>query len=331
MRLTKYVGPLKFDGPSIYEDGNLNFDVIILFFGLGAFAGLARADLRLPTGLFESLSLYLLLALGLKGGVELARFPLGDVMLQAIPVVSLGFLLPLLCYPVLRRLGRLPAADSASIAAHYGSVSVATFAVGIAHLDSLGISYETYLPVFVVLLEMPAIGVGIWLARRAGVGRKGGASLAHEVFLNKGILLMGGGLLIGAVAGPSGAEPIAPVFVDLFKGVLALFLVEMGFIAASRLKDLRELGVFLLAFGTLMPLVGAALGALAGTLAGLSSGGVMVVATLGASASYIAVPAAMRMAIPEARHHLSITLSLAITFPFNVLVGIPLYTNLLVR
>ena len=307
----------------------MNIDIIILFFGLGAFAGLVRADLSLPEGLYESLSLYLLLALGLKGGVELAQFPLADVMLQAVPVVAIGLLLPLLCYPILRRLGRLPVADAASISAHYGSVSVATFAVGIAHLDGLGISYEAYLPVFVVLLEMPAIGIGIWLARRAGLGSGGGASLAHEVFLNKGILLMGGGLLIGAVAGPTGVEPIAPLFVDLFKGVLALFLVEMGLIAASRLKDLRELGVFLLAFGTLMPLVGAAIGALAGSIAGLSPGGVTMVAILGASASYIAVPAAMRYAIPEARHHISITLSLAITFPFNVLIGVPLYTKLL--
>jgi hypothetical protein len=309
----------------------MNLDIIILFFGLGAFAGLVRADFRLPTGLYESLTLYLLLALGLKGGVELARFPLKDVLLQAVPVLAMGLLLPLVCYPVLRRLGRLPVADSASIAAHYGSVSVATFAVGIAHLDSLRISYESYLPVFVVLLEMPAIGVGIWLARRAGVGRDSGASLAHEVFLNKGILLMGGGLLIGAVAGQSGVAPVAPVFVDLFKGLLALFLVEMGFIAASRLKDLRELGLFLLAFGTLMPLVGAAMGAVAGSLAGLSPGGITMVAILGASASYIAVPAAMRIAIPEARDHVSITLSLAITFPFNVLVGIPFYTNFLAR
>ena len=309
----------------------MNLDVIILFFGLGAFAGLVRADLKLPTGLYDSLSIYLLLALGLKGGVELARFPIAEVLGQAIPIVSVGLLLPLLCYPILRRLGRLPVADAASIAAHYGSVSVATFAVGLAHLDGLGIPHEAYLPVFVVLLEMPAIGVGIWLARRAGVGKGGGASLAHEVFLNKGILLMGGGLLIGAAAGPAGAEPIAPFFFGLFKGMLALFLVEMGLIAASRLKDLRELGLFLLAFGTLMPLVGAALGAAAGTVAGLSPGGVTMIAVLGASASYIAVPAAMRMAIPEARHHLSITLSLAITFPFNVLVGIPLYTALLAR
>lgn len=290
-----------------------------------------RADFKLPTGLYESLSLYLLLALGLKGGVELARFPIGDVMLQAIPVVAMGLLLPLVCYPILRRFGRLPVADAASISAHYGSVSVATFAVGIAHLDSLAIFYEAYLPVFVVLLEMPAIGVGIWLARRSGVGQGSGVSLAHEIFLNKGILLMGGGLLIGAISGPSGVEPIAPVFVDLFKGVLALFLVEMGFIAASRLKELREFGVFLLAFGTLMPLIGAAMGVGAGTLAGLSTGGVTMVAILGASASYIAVPAAMRIAIPEARNHLSITLSLAITFPFNVLVGIPLYTHFLIR
>ncbi len=309
----------------------MNIDVIILFFALGAFSALVRSDLRLPTGLYEALSLYLLLALGLKGGVELARFPVADVMLQALPIVTIGLLLPLLCYPILRKFGRLPVADSASIAAHYGSVSVATFAVGIAHLDSLGISYEAYLPVFVVLLEMPAIGVGIWLARRAGIGRSGLGSLAHEVFLNKGILLMGGGLLIGAVAGPSGIEPIAPVFVDLFKGVLALFLVEMGIVAASRLKDLRELGVFLLAFGTLMPLVGAVLGALSGTVAGLSPGGVTMIAVLGGSASYIAVPAAMRMAIPEAKPHLSITLALAITFPFNVLVGIPIYTTLIVR
>lgn len=309
----------------------MNIDIVILFFALGAFAGLVRSDLRLPSGLYDTLTLYLLLAIGLKGGVELARFPLGDVLLQALPVVAIGLLLPLLAYPVLRFAGGLPVADAASIAAHYGSVSVATYAVGVAHLDSLGIAYEAYLPVFVVLLEMPAIGVGIWLARRAGVGASGGGKLAHEIFLNKGILLMGGGLVIGAVAGPEGVEPVAPLFIDLFKGALALFLVEMGLIAASRLGDLRQLGLFLVAFGTLMPLAGALAGAVAGTLAGLSPGGVTMVAILGASASYIAVPAAMRIAVPEARHSLSITASLAITFPFNVLVGVPLYTDLVTR
>jgi hypothetical protein len=307
----------------------MNLDIVILFFALGAFAGLVRADLRLPHGLYDTLSLYLLLAIGLKGGIELAKFPLGEVLRQALPIMSIGLILPLLAYPVLRWLGKLPVADAASIAAHYGSVSVATYAVGVAHLDSLGIAYESYLPVFVVLLEMPAIGIGIWLARRAGIGATAGGQLAHEIFLNKGILLMGGGLLIGAVAGPAGVEPVAPLFIDLFKGALALFLVEMGLIAASRLQELRQLGVFLVLFGTLMPLAGALLGAAAGTLAGLSAGGVVMIAVLGASASYIAVPAAMRIAIPEARHNLSITASLAITFPFNVLVGVPLYTELL--
>ena len=305
----------------------MNVDIIILFFALGAFAGLVRSDLRLPHGLYETLSLYLLLAIGLKGGVELARFDTGTVLAQAIPVVAMGLLLPFLAYPVLRYIGGLPVADAASIAAHYGSVSVATYAVGVAYLDSHGIAFEAYLPVFVVLLEMPAIGIGIWLARRGGSGVSGGAQLAHEIFLNKGILLMGGGLVIGALVGAEGVKPVAPLFVDLFKGALALFLVEMGLIAASRLQDLRQLGVFLIAFGTLMPLVGAAVGVLAGTLAGLSPGGVTMVAILGASASYIAVPAAMRMAVPEARANLSITATLAITFPFNVLVGIPLYTE----
>ncbi len=155
------------------------------------------------------------------------------------------------------------------------------------------------------------------------------ARIAHEVFLNKGILLMGGGLLIGAIAGPVGIEPVAPLFIDGFKGALALFLVEMGLIAASRISDLRASGPFLIAFGVAMPLFGACVGWLAGTIAGLSPGGVAMIAVLGASASYIAVPAAMRIAIPEARPSLSISSSLAVTFPFNVLIGIPLYVSVI--
>ena len=318
---------------------------------MGAFAGLVRSDLRLPEALYDTLTIYLLLAIGLKGGVELARADMGDVLLQALPIVSIGLLLPLAAFPVLRWLGRLPVADAASIAAHYGSVSVATFAVGLVHLESLNIPSEAHLPVFMVLLEMPAIAVGIWLARHFGArqsaagpsgsalaplavpahatGAQGAARIAHEVFLNKGILLMGGGLLIGAVAGPVGIEPVAPLFVDGFKGALALFLVEMGLIAASRVSDLRASGPFLIAFAIAMPLFGACIGWLAGMLAGLSPGGVAMIAVLGASASYIAVPAAMRIAIPEARPSLSITSSLAVTFPFNVLIGIPLYVSII--
>ena len=320
-------------------------DIVILFFGLGAFAGLVRSDLRLPEALYDTLTIYLLLAIGLKGGVELARADVGAVFLQAVPIVSIGLLLPFAAFPVLRWLGRLPVADAASIAAHYGSVSVATFAVGLVHLESLQIASEAYLPVFMVLLEIPAIAVGIWLARRFATAsaepaqmttstqprtsNSSAARIAHEVFLNKGILLMGGGLLIGAIAGPTGIEPVAPLFIDGFKGALALFLVEMGMIAASRLADLRASGMFLIAFGIAMPLFGACVGWLAGSLAGLTPGGVAIIAVLGASASYIAVPAAMRIAIPEARPALSITTSLAVTFPFNVLIGIPLYVSVI--
>ena len=305
-------------------------DIIILFFALGAVAGLVRSDLKLPQGLFDTLSIYLLMAIGLRGGVELAREADPGLLLHALPIVAMGLLLPLIAYPALRRLGRLPVADAASIAAHYGSVSVATFAVATAYLDSRGIAWEKTMPVYVAMLEMPAVAVGIWLARRAGIGARAGATLAHEIFLGKGVLLLGGGLIIGFIAGPEGTKSVAPLFTDLFKGALALFLVEMGLIAASRVKDLKECGPFLLAFGTLMPLVGAAVGWGAGTLAQLSPGGVALVAVLGASASYIAVPAAMRIAIPEARHNLSITAALGVTFPFNVLVGIPLYVHLIV-
>jgi hypothetical protein len=291
----------------------MTLDIVILFFALGAFAGLVRSDLRLPEALYDTLSMYLLLAIGLKGGMELAQADLLAVARQSLPIVSIGLILPLAAFPVLRWLGRLPVPDAASIAAHYGSVSVATFAVAIVHLDSLEIAYEAHAPVFVVLLEIPAIAVGIWLARRFGDRSRTTSTgqLAHEIFLNKGIVLMGGGMAIGALAGPEGVAPIAPLFIDGFKGALALFLVEMGLVAASRLP------------------VGATTGWAAGTLAGLSPGGTSVIAVLGASASYIAVPAAMRIAVPEARPALSITASLAITFPFNVLVGIPLYVALI--
>ncbi|MDX1736288.1 MAG: sodium-dependent bicarbonate transport family permease, partial [Halioglobus sp.] len=230
-------------------------------------------------------------------------------------------------------LGGLARYDAASIAAHYGSVSVGTYAVAVAVLEAQGIHYEAYLPLFVVLLEIPAIAVGITLARRAENGAEAqgtpvpsGANLKllHEVFLNQGVVLMVGGLLVGLVAGER-IEGVAPLFFDLFQGVLALFLLQMGMVAANCLKDVKRLGSFMLAFGVAMPLTGGILGCLLGIAIGLSSGGAILLAVLGASASYIAVPAAMQLALPQANHSLSISASLGITFPFNVLIGIPTY------
>lgn len=302
-------------------------DPIVLFFLLGLAAGLLKADLRLPPAIYELLSVILLLAIGLKGGVELAKQPVVSLLPQMAAVVAMGVMLPLLAYPLLLYLGRMLRVDAASIAAHYGSVSVGTFAVAVAYLASLHISYEEYMPLFLVLLEVPAILVGIFLARGISADTNW-KLLAHEVLLGKSIVLLLGGLLIGWAAGPEGVSSIGGLFFDLFKGVLALFLLEMGLIAASQVGALRRHGAFLIGFGIAFPLLTAVAGAVTGWLIGLSSGGTMLLATLAASASYIAVPAAMRLALPEANPTLSLTASLGVTFPFNILAGIPIYHRL---
>jgi hypothetical protein len=300
------------------------FEPVILFFLLGLLAGLARSDLKIPAVLYESLSIFLLLAIGLKGGVELARQSLAELLLPALVIVGIGAALPLIAFPVLQRLGRLSRADAASVAAHYGSVSVVTFAVGAAYLANLGQDYEGYMVVFLVLLEFPALMIGVWLARR-GRGEAKLGKVLHEVFAGKSIVLLVGGLLIGWLAGADGLKPLDKVFFDLFKGLLAIFLLEMGLVAASRIGDLRRAGTFLLGFAVAMPLFAGTLGALTASLLGLSVGGAALLATLYASASYIAAPAAMRIAVPEANPALSIGAALGITFPFNLVIGIPAY------
>lgn len=308
-----------------------HFEPVILFFLLGALAGVVRSDLRIPGVLYETLSIFLLLAIGLKGGVELARQlahqSLAAVAMPALVVVAAGALIPLVAYPVLRRIGRLPRADAGSIAGHYGSVSVVTFAVGTTYLARLGQEAEGYMTVLLVLLEFPALVIGVLLARRGEPGTPWGQVL-HEVFAGKSIVLLLGGLAIGWFAGPAGIAPLDRLFFDLFKGVLAFFLLEMGLVAASRFGELRRAGPFLIVFATVMPLFSAGLGVATGALLGLSVGGVTLLATLYASASYIVAPAAMRLALPQANPALSIGAALGITFPFNLLVGIPLYHRL---
>ena len=298
-------------------------DPVVLFFLLGLIARIARSDLRLPEALYETLAIYLLLAIGLKGGVQMAQQPVATVLPQALAAVALGAAIPLLLYPLLR--ARLARPDAASIAAHFGSVSVVTFAVATSHLAARSIDAESHMPLIVALMEAPGIVVGIVLARTGGGQRVAWGPLAHEVLFGKSVLLLLGGLVIGALIGPEGARPIAPLFTDLFKGVLALFLLEMGLVAGGRIGDLKRAGPFLLLFGVGAPLVLGAVGALVGHAVGLSLGGTALLATLAASASYIAAPTAMRIAVPEANPALSIGVALGITFPFNIFVGIPLY------
>ncbi len=299
-------------------------DVVVLFFLLGLAAGLARSDLRLPSALYESLSLFLLLAIGLKGGEGLASQALGPLVPQLFTVVLLGVAQTLIAFAILRFLGRLTRADAAATAAHYGSVSVATFAVGVNWLVARDIGFEPQATVFLAVMEVPAIVVGIVLARGAGRGTDWGVML-HEAFLGKGVALLLGGMAIGWIAGPDGLASIKGLYYDLFKGVLTLFLLEMGLIVSRQIGELRRNGLFLVVFGVLMPLGSSALGLGCGMLLGLSVGGLTLLATLAASASYIAVPAAMRVAVPQANPALSLGVVLGVTFPFNILVGIPLY------
>lgn len=305
----------------------LQLDPVIWFFVLGVVAGAARADLRLPAAIYEFVSTVLLLAIGLKGGVELARDAGGLPVAELGGILLLGFLLPLPAFAIARGLGRLARADAASLAAHYGSVSVGTFAVVVSHLGTRGIAFEARAPVWVVLLEVPAILAGILLARGLA-GEVAWGRLARELFLGRSIVLLLGGLAIGWLAGPEGATSLEPLFFDLFKGILALFLLEMGLIAAAQLPTLQRHGLFIVLFGVAVPLVFAVAGAALGLLLGLSPGGVTVLATLAASASYIAAPAAFRTAVPEANPALSLTAALAVTFPFNIVIGIPLYERL---
>lgn len=302
-------------------------DVVVFFFLLGVFARLVKSDLRLPEALYETLSIYLLLAIGLKGGIELSKQPLAALAPQVGATMLLSFAIPFALYPLLRGL-RLSGADSASVAAHYGSVSVVTFAVVTAALVRQGIPYESHAPLWVAVMEAPGLVAGILLARLSRLNEIRWGTLLHEVLFGKSVLLLLGGLLIGAVAGVEGTRPIEAVFITPFKGVLALFLLELGLVAGGRLAEVRRFGLVVIGVGLLVPPVLALGGALVGLALGLSTGGVAVLATLASSASYIAAPTAMRIAVPEANAALSITAALGITFPFNIVIGIPLYIRL---
>jgi len=309
-------------------------DVVVFFFLLGVFARLVKSDLRLPEALYETLSIYLLLAIGLKGGIELSKQPLAALAPQVLVCMALGFVIPFVMYPLARAL-RLSGVDAAALVAHYGSVSVVTFAVATAALTREGIAYESHAALWVAVMEAPGLVAGILLARWSlrggeGAGRRATdwGGLAHDVLFGKSVLLLLGGLVIGAVAGEAGTAPIKAVFIDPFKGVLALFLLELGLVAGGRLAEVRRFGPAVLVIGLVAPPVLAVAGAATGWALGLSTGGVALLATLAASASYIAAPTAMRIAVPQANAALSITAALGITFPFNIVVGIPMYIEL---
>ena len=298
---------------------------MVLAFILGLGAALARADLSIPEQAAKMMSIYLLFAIGMKGGVEVAKAGLGPEILIALGTgVLLSFALPLAAFALLRATTRLSAVDAAAAAGHYGSISIVTFVAGTQALTNMGVSYSGHMVAVAAAMEAPAIIAALWLAVRGG--GSAGAAPMREILLNGSIVLLCGALVIGWIAGPGGFDSVSGLFIDPFKGVLCLFLLDMGLLAGRHLRtSASSINRMVFAFGLYMPLVGGAIGAVAGWIIGLSAGDLALLIILSASASYIAAPAALRVALPEANPGVYLTLSLGLTFPFNLTLGIPIY------
>jgi hypothetical protein len=303
----------------------------ILFFFLGAIGVLLKSDLDIPQPIPKFLSLYLLLSIGYEGGAHLHQSGLsGEVVLILGAALVMASVTPLYMYAILRR--RLDAPDSGAIAATYGSISAVTFITAAAFLQRLEIPSSGYMVAAMALMESPAMIVGVVLVRRAQRGKNGATEwgpFLRDALLNGSVFLLVGSLLIGALAGDAGYASVRPFTKEIFKGMLAFFLLDMGILAAKRLGDLRSHGAFLLAFALGIPVVNGAIGMAAAGLLGLGRGDALLFTVLCGSASYIAVPAAMRLAVPEANPSLYVPMSLAITFPFNIIVGIPMYASII--
>jgi uncharacterized protein len=301
---------------------------IILSFVLGLIAALARSDLSFPEAIAKGLSIYLLFAIGFKGGAGVAVHGVDARLVAALLTgIALSLALPPVAFALLRALARVPVVDAAAVAGHYGSISIVTFLAAGALLTERGVAAEGYMVAVAAAMEAPAIASALWLAARGGGAMdRPGAAMWREVLLNGSIVLLVGAFAIGWITGQDGLTQIEGFIVSPFKGVLCLFLLDMGLVAGRGLRNSRSvLTPGIAAFGVIMPPVGAALGLIAGLALGLSLGGTVLMMVLCASASYIAVPAAMRVALPQANPALSLTLALGVTFPFNLILGIPLY------
>lgn len=303
----------------------------ILFFMLGILAGTLKSDLQVPESISRYLSLYLMMAIGFKGGVALANTPdiNHEILLTAAAGVLVGFLQPFMGYWLLKRTTKLDNPTAAAVAAHYGSISMVTFVTASAFLDTHEIIYAGYIVAVLALMEAPAIISGLFIAHRTAPETKTHTSeekrLGRDIFTNGAIMLLFGSFFIGWITGPSGMEKVDDFLVDPFQGILCLFLLDMGLMVARNLSHLKGFSWSLVAFALYMPLIGGVIGMSLSYLIGLDVGTGLLFTSLCAGASYIAVPAAMRLALPEAKAAIYLPMSLAITFPFNIVLGIPLY------
>lgn len=301
---------------------------MVLAFVLGIITVLLKSDLKFPDELQSALTIYLLFAIGLKGGMKLEGLSLSVVGAPLLGAILLSVIIPVWSYYLLKGFVRLDSVNAGAVAAHYGSVSAVTFSAALAFLENAKCSVEGFAPALLAVMEAPAIIVAVYLALRHGGDRSKPGEfkhLLHDLLTGKGIILLLGGLVIGLLCGEKGFDQVGPLFDAPFKGVLTLFLLEVGIITGRRLHDLKSVGWRLVAFALVMPVLHGFIGALAGKWCGLGIGGATVLATLAASASYIAAPAAIRIALPTASPALYFTSSLAMTFPFNIVLGIPIY------
>jgi hypothetical protein len=301
----------------------------VLFFFAGILAVRLGSDLDIPLPLPKFFSLYLLFAIGFKGGVELSQSGFnGEVILVLSAAMGIAFLVPIYCFFILRR--SLSVANAAAIAATYGSVSAVTFITATALLSKLEIPFSGFMVAALALMESPAIIVAVLMYRNTTHQKDSSwKTLLREAFLNGSVYLLVVSVLIGLLTGKAGGQLLKPFTTDLFQGILCLFLLDMGLVSSRRLGDLKAMGIFPLAFATLVPLVNATLGILLAWALGLSVGNALLFCILCASASYIAVPAVMRLAIPDANPGIYVTMALGITFPLNVLIGLPLYLSVI--
>ena len=303
---------------------------MVLFFVLGLIAAFARSDLNVPESVAKLLALYLLMVIGFKGGVEVAHNGLTFGLIATIAAgIALSFITPIIAYALLRKMSKLSPVDAAAVAGHYGSISAVTFAAVTSALNHLGITYEGYMAAVAAAMETPAIFSALILAARHTGDQKGPLLPPHllrEVGLNGSIVMLLGAFAIGIATGGRGYAMMKPFLVDLFPGFLCLFLLDMGLVAGRGLGQGRKyLSSAVVSFAVIMPLIGAVMAAILSRMIGLSVGGTAAFMTLAASASYIAVPAAMRLALPQANPSIALTLSLGVTFPFNLIIGIPVY------
>ncbi|MGJ8633058.1 MAG: sodium-dependent bicarbonate transport family permease [Luteolibacter sp.] len=296
---------------------------VVLCFALGIIAKWIKSDLAIPEPIYQGLSIYLLLAIGLKGGAALTTTPFQEMLLPSLATLVLGVVTAVSAFYLIKHFGKLGQEDSAAVAAHYGSVSVVTFLAATEAVKRSGMAYEGFLPALVAVLEVPGIIVALLFASNSSSG--GWKKALHEVVTGKSIVLLVGGLIIGAACGPAKLVDVEPFFKASFKGALCIFLLELGLIAGKRLADAGKAGSRLLALGCLIPIFHGTLGVLAGLLSGMTPGGAAILGAMAGSASYIAAPAAVRIALPKANPGYYLTLALGITFPFNLAFGIPLF------